>query len=104
MNALQPERVKRRRRVETETGDEAGWEEYVDYIFPDKQNNQPNLKLLAMAKRWKEQKERQQNLLSNATDYPTNNPDNGTEEIVDNEEVDDEDDDDEEFSSSSDSD
>ena len=34
---------------------DAGWEEYYDYIFPDETAAQPNLKLLAMAKKWKEQ-------------------------------------------------
>ena len=33
---------------------DAGWEEYYDYIFPDETAAQPNLKLLAMAKKWKE--------------------------------------------------
>ena len=32
---------------------DVGWEEYYDYIFPDDQSVQPNLKLLAMAKQWK---------------------------------------------------
>ena len=32
---------------------DAGWEEYYDYIFPEDAANQPNLKLLAMAKLWK---------------------------------------------------
>lgn len=36
---------------------ETGWEEYFDYIFPDDQAAQPNLKLLALAKQWKEQAE-----------------------------------------------
>jgi crooked neck len=31
-------------------------EQYFDYIFPDEQDNQPHLKLLAMAKKWKQQK------------------------------------------------
>lgn len=34
---------------------DAGWEEYYDYIFPEDAANQPNLKLLAMAKMWKKQ-------------------------------------------------
>jgi len=34
---------------------DAGWEEYYDYIFPDDESAQPNLKLLAMAKMWKKQ-------------------------------------------------
>ena len=33
---------------------DAGWEEYYDYIFPDEEAAQPNLKLLAMAKKWKQ--------------------------------------------------
>nr|CAJ38789.1 crooked neck protein [Platynereis dumerilii] len=48
-----PDKVKRRRKVIAEDGSEAGWEEYYDYIFPDDQGAQPNLKLLAMAKKWK---------------------------------------------------
>ncbi|XP_070577296.1 crooked neck-like protein 1 [Ptychodera flava] len=48
-----PKKVKRRRKVQTEDGSDAGWEEYYDYIFPTDAANQPNLKLLAMAKKWK---------------------------------------------------
>eukprot|EP00058_Branchiostoma_floridae_P021154 XP_002606644.1 hypothetical protein BRAFLDRAFT_57911 [Branchiostoma floridae] len=59
VNKLMPKRVKKRRKVQTEDGMDAGWEEYYDYIFPEDEANQPNLKLLAMAKRWKEQKERE---------------------------------------------
>ncbi|CAH1261589.1 CRNKL1 [Branchiostoma lanceolatum] len=58
VNKLMPKRVKKRRKVQTEDGMDAGWEEYYDYIFPEDEANQPNLKLLAMAKRWKEQKEK----------------------------------------------
>ena len=36
---------------------DAGWEEYYDYIFPDETTAQPNLKLLAMAKKWKQAQE-----------------------------------------------
>ncbi len=36
---------------------DAGWEEYYDYIFPEDAANQPNLKLLAMAKMWKKQQQ-----------------------------------------------
>lgn len=36
---------------------DAGWEEYYDYIFPEDAANQPNLKLLAMAKLWKKQQQ-----------------------------------------------
>jgi crooked neck len=55
---LMPKRVKRRRRIDNAGGDgDAGWEEYFDYIFPEDENAKPNLKLLAMAKMWKKQKE-----------------------------------------------
>jgi crooked neck len=33
---------------------DAGWEEYVDYVFPDDETAQPTLKLLSLAKKWKE--------------------------------------------------
>ncbi|CAH2253441.1 crooked neck 1 [Pelobates cultripes] len=50
---LMPEKVKKRRKLQAEDGSDAGWEEYYDYIFPEDAANQPNLKLLAMAKLWK---------------------------------------------------
>lgn len=40
---------------------DAGWEEYYDYIFPEDAANQPNLKLLAMAKMWKKQQQDDEN-------------------------------------------
>merc|ERR1719410_2724366 len=55
--ALMPRRVKKRRKIETEDGSDQGWEEYFDYIFPEDEAAKPNLKLLAMAKMWKKQKE-----------------------------------------------
>ncbi|XP_033124817.1 crooked neck-like protein 1 [Anneissia japonica] len=48
-----PKRVKKRRKIQTEDGSDAGWEEYYDYIFPTDEANQPSLKLLALAKKWK---------------------------------------------------
>ena len=36
------------------TKSDAGWEETVDYVFPDDETAQPSLKLLALAKKWKE--------------------------------------------------
>jgi crooked neck len=50
-----PRRVTKRRKVITETGQEAGWEEYYDYIFPDEEAAKPNLKLLEAARKWKQQ-------------------------------------------------
>jgi len=52
---LMPRRVKKRRKIDEEEG--GGWEEYFDYIFPEDEGAKPNLKLLAMAKMWKKQKE-----------------------------------------------
>ncbi|KAI9594755.1 hypothetical protein BDF19DRAFT_471519 [Syncephalis fuscata] len=51
-----PKVVKRRRKVEdNEAGGQTGeaWEEYYDYIFPDDDSQQQNLKLLEMAHQWK---------------------------------------------------
>ncbi|XP_061603016.1 crooked neck-like protein 1 [Cololabis saira] len=52
---LLPEKVKKRRKLTAEDGSDGGWEEYYDYIFPEDAANQPNLKLLAIAKMWKRQ-------------------------------------------------
>lgn len=49
-----PRRVKKRRQLTTETGADAGWEEYWDYIFPEEEAAKPNMKLLEMAKKWKQ--------------------------------------------------
>eukprot|EP00794_Sanderia_malayensis_P017528 gene17528-19278_t len=49
-----PKKVKKRRKVQTDDGSDAGWEEYFDYIFPDDEANQPNFKLLQMARMWKQ--------------------------------------------------
>ncbi len=58
VSKLMPKRVKKRRKIEGEDGsEEGGWEEYFDYIFPEDESAKPNLKLLAMAKMWKKQKE-----------------------------------------------
>ncbi len=62
-----PRRVKKRRQLTTDTGADAGWEEYWDYIFPEDevrssssfsnhsffQVAKPNMNLLKMAKEWK---------------------------------------------------
>ncbi|XP_047138151.1 crooked neck-like protein 1 isoform X1 [Hydra vulgaris] len=48
-----PRKVKKRRKVQTDDMSDAGWEEYYDYIFPDNDADQPNFKLLQMAKMWK---------------------------------------------------
>uniref|UniRef100_T1IV56 Crooked neck-like protein 1 n=1 Tax=Strigamia maritima TaxID=126957 RepID=T1IV56_STRMM len=52
VEAQLPKRVKKRKRIQKQDGTDS-WEEYLDYIFPSDEAAQPNLKLLAMAKRWK---------------------------------------------------
>jgi crooked neck len=49
----QPKRVKKKRKIKTESGEDAGWEEYWDYIFPDEEAVNPNLKILEAARAWK---------------------------------------------------
>jgi crooked neck len=60
VQAKLPKRVKKRRKtkvVNEETGqevnEEAGWEEYYDYIFPDDQEQKKSLKILELAQKWK---------------------------------------------------
>merc|ERR1712226_1066876 len=55
---LVPKRVKKRRKIESEDPDIDGQcEEYFDYIFPEDEGAKPNLKLLAMAKMWRKNKD-----------------------------------------------
>lgn len=49
-----PKKVKKRRKIQTEDGTDAGWEEYYDYIFPSDEAAQPHLRFLEMAKKWKQ--------------------------------------------------
>ena len=51
---LVPKQIRKRKKIQTEDGADAGWEEYTDYVFPDDEIAQPSLKLLAMAKKWKQ--------------------------------------------------
>lgn len=62
VDKLMPEKVKKRRKVQADDGSDAGWEEYYDYIFPEDAANQPNLKLLAMAKLWKKQQQEREEI------------------------------------------
>jgi len=50
-----PKRVKKRRKITTTEGQDAGFEEYYDYIFPDTKNLRSGLKLMEAAQKWKEQ-------------------------------------------------
>jgi len=51
----QPKRVKKRRTVAGEDGQDT-YEEYMDYVFPDDKPEQQNLKILEMAHAWKKRK------------------------------------------------
>ena len=52
-----PKRVKRKRPMYTDDGEDAGMEEYYDYVFPEEAGAKPNLKLLEAAYAWKKQKQ-----------------------------------------------
>ena len=53
-----PRRVKKKRKVYREDGSDGGWEEYWDYIFPeDHAVGSSSLKLLQMARKWKQQQQ-----------------------------------------------
>ena len=54
---IMPKRVKKRRKVYQDDGSDAGWEEYWDYVFPDDVSAAPHLKLLQMARMWKQKKD-----------------------------------------------
>ncbi|CAH9122332.1 unnamed protein product [Cuscuta epithymum] len=49
-----PKKLKKRRQIETEDGP-AGYEEYIDYLFPE-ETQTTNLKILEAAYKWKKQK------------------------------------------------
>uniref|UniRef100_A0A6B2KZN2 Suppressor of forked domain-containing protein n=1 Tax=Arcella intermedia TaxID=1963864 RepID=A0A6B2KZN2_9EUKA len=49
-----PKRVKKRRKIQTQDGQDAGFEEYYDYIFPDTKSLRSGMKLLEAAKKWSE--------------------------------------------------
>jgi crooked neck len=75
-----PKRIKQRRKILTEDGNEsAQWEEYMQLVFPDDEAVQPHLKLLAMAKRWKKGQEEVSTSVNN-----TNDENNPTTTIEDN--------------------
>jgi crooked neck len=54
-----PKEVKRKRKVETQDGSVAGWEEYTDYIFADDSKKPSNLKIFDIAKKWRQQQQMQ---------------------------------------------
>lgn len=52
-----PKKVKKKRKVYRDDGTDAGWEEYWDYVFPDDASASSNLKLLQMARIWKQKQQ-----------------------------------------------
>lgn len=57
--AMMPKRVKKRKETEGAENQDAGWEEYYDYVFPDDADNvqqSKGAKILEMAHKWKQQK------------------------------------------------
>jgi len=61
-----PRRVKKKRQLKAEDGSVAGYEEYTDYIFPDEEDKQQNLKIIEMARKWKKQKVAQEIMVARA--------------------------------------
>ena len=82
VSSLMPKEIRKRRKIQSEDGvsvttwssglgdngqvifpplfafkSDAGWEEYTDYVFNDDEAAQPSLKILAMAKKWKQTNE-----------------------------------------------
>ena len=49
-----PKKVRKRRKIYQEDGSDSGWEEYWDYVFPDDRSASSNVKLLQMARLWKQ--------------------------------------------------
>ena len=51
-----PKTIKKKRPLQGTDGEQAGWEEYNDYIYPEEEAQAPSLKILEMAHKWKKQK------------------------------------------------
>ena len=49
--------MKKKRKTYREDGTDGGWDEYWDYVFPEDQSVESSLKLLQMARKWKEQQQ-----------------------------------------------
>lgn len=48
-----PKKVKKKRKLEN-INDDAGYEEYLEYIFPDEEKDSRNMKILELAHKWKQ--------------------------------------------------
>uniref|UniRef100_A0A915KUN6 Crooked neck protein n=1 Tax=Romanomermis culicivorax TaxID=13658 RepID=A0A915KUN6_ROMCU len=75
-----PKKIKKRRKIETEDGTDAGWEEYYDYIFPSDEKNQTNLRLLNIAKKWKEKQAEKSQAMVNEKESQKSIEEVGSEE------------------------
>ena len=60
-----PKKIKKKRKLEN-INEDVGYEEYLDYIFPDEEVESKNLKILALAHKWKKQQEIPQNSNENS--------------------------------------
>ncbi|KAI3382686.1 hypothetical protein SNEBB_003909 [Seison nebaliae] len=93
---LLPKKVVRRRRMLNDNGEENGVEEYFDYIFPDDEKSMPNLRLLEIAKTWKNKmKEEEIGDKSQSSESSSNDDDDDEDDEDDDEDEEDDDDDDE---------
>jgi len=54
VEAKLPKKLKKRRMVMGEGGEDLGWEEYYDYAFPDDTVAPSGLRILEAAQKWKE--------------------------------------------------
>jgi len=61
VDAKMPKRIKKKRLVTGDGGEELGWEEYYDYAFPDDRTQPQSLKILQMAQKWKESQSEESN-------------------------------------------
>lgn len=52
-----PKKLKKKRKIQTDEGMDAGMEEYYDYVFPEEAGAAPNLKFLEAAQAWKRRKQ-----------------------------------------------
>ena len=58
-----PKKIKKHKKItsfEGEVEEDAGWEEYIDYIFPEDLNQMKNMNILKKAHEWKKMQEKAQ--------------------------------------------
>lgn len=56
VQALMPRKIKKRRKI---PGEDGGWEEYFEYLFPEDETLSSASKILEISKKWKQQMEAQ---------------------------------------------